>query len=191
MNVLDRLTQVPRAVQSIMPLVILDSLDVGTGGAVFAGPSIQGLFTGRRPRGRGVSACGGTSPRSRTAGTRGGNLPADAIPEQVGAVMLGLGQGFVLQCLLINGTGPDAYLAGVRALLTAAAAGTPDDGAVYAGRRAPACGRSAVCRTCSNRQLLMAGAALWKRSSVSCAAVKAAMSARVTAMPILSVPKNP
>ncbi|MET7401476.1 TetR/AcrR family transcriptional regulator [Dactylosporangium sp. NPDC005572] len=48
-----------------------------------------------------------------------GNLPADADPEHVGAAMLGLVQGFVLQHLLISGTGPAAYTAGVNALLPA------------------------------------------------------------------------
>ncbi|WP_320065542.1 TetR/AcrR family transcriptional regulator [Micromonospora sp. RTGN7] len=46
-----------------------------------------------------------------------GNLPADAVPDQVGAAMLALGQGFLLQNLLIADTSAPAYLDGVRALL--------------------------------------------------------------------------
>lgn len=47
-----------------------------------------------------------------------GRLPADAVPEQAGAAMLGLVQGFVLQRLLVGDTHADGYLAGVRALLS-------------------------------------------------------------------------
>jgi AcrR family transcriptional regulator len=54
-----------------------------------------------------------------------GNLPPDAVPEQVGAAMLSLGQGFVLQRLLISGTDPAGYLAGVTALLSPTTAGRP------------------------------------------------------------------
>jgi AcrR family transcriptional regulator len=50
-----------------------------------------------------------------------GNLPADARPEQVGAAMLGLVQGFLLQSLLLKDTTKPGYLAGVRALLRSAA----------------------------------------------------------------------
>ncbi|MGX6601505.1 TetR family transcriptional regulator C-terminal domain-containing protein [Micromonosporaceae bacterium Da 78-11] len=46
-----------------------------------------------------------------------GHLPATAVPEQVGAAMLGLTQGFLLQRVLITGTTVDAYAAGVQALL--------------------------------------------------------------------------
>jgi AcrR family transcriptional regulator len=46
-----------------------------------------------------------------------GRLPADAEPEQVGAAMLSLVQGFVLQRLLLSDTDADNYLAGVKALL--------------------------------------------------------------------------
>ena len=46
-----------------------------------------------------------------------GNLPPDAVPEQVGAAMLGLVQGFLLQRLLLADTTPADYLAGTRALL--------------------------------------------------------------------------
>ncbi|WP_250037622.1 TetR/AcrR family transcriptional regulator [Paractinoplanes maris] len=46
-----------------------------------------------------------------------GNLPAEAVPEQVGAAMLSLVQGFVLQSLLIDDTDPGDYIAGVRWLL--------------------------------------------------------------------------
>jgi AcrR family transcriptional regulator len=46
-----------------------------------------------------------------------GNLPADVAPEQVGAAMLSLVQGFLLQRLLISGTGVEDYLTGVNALL--------------------------------------------------------------------------
>jgi AcrR family transcriptional regulator len=52
-----------------------------------------------------------------------GQLGADAVPEQVGAAMLSLVQGFVLQRLLVAGTDTDGYLAGVRALLAPAALG--------------------------------------------------------------------
>jgi AcrR family transcriptional regulator len=52
-----------------------------------------------------------------------GLLAGDAEPEQVGAVLLGLVQGFVLQRLLITGTDIEGYLAGVRSLLAAAAPG--------------------------------------------------------------------
>jgi AcrR family transcriptional regulator len=50
-----------------------------------------------------------------------GNLPADARPEQVGAAMLALVQGFLLQRLLLADTTTRGYLAGVRALLESAA----------------------------------------------------------------------
>jgi AcrR family transcriptional regulator len=54
-----------------------------------------------------------------------GHLAADAVPEQVGAALLGLVQGFVLQRLLVAGTDTAGYLAGVRAMLaTVNAAGT-------------------------------------------------------------------
>jgi hypothetical protein len=46
-----------------------------------------------------------------------GGLAADAEPQQVGAALLSLVQGFVLQRLLVAGTDTDTYLAGVRALL--------------------------------------------------------------------------
>jgi AcrR family transcriptional regulator len=46
-----------------------------------------------------------------------GRLPADADLEQVGSAMLGLTQGFLLQSLLIPGTTPEGYIAGVEALL--------------------------------------------------------------------------
>ncbi|SNY23957.1 TetR/AcrR family transcriptional regulator [Paractinoplanes atraurantiacus] len=45
-----------------------------------------------------------------------GQLDAGAVPEQVGAAMLGLMQGFIVQRLLVDGTDPDDYLAGVKAL---------------------------------------------------------------------------
>jgi AcrR family transcriptional regulator len=48
-----------------------------------------------------------------------GNLAADADPDQVGAAMLSLVQGFLVQRLLINDTGMDGYLSGVNALLGA------------------------------------------------------------------------
>ncbi|MFF5075432.1 TetR/AcrR family transcriptional regulator [Actinoplanes sp. NPDC000266] len=47
-----------------------------------------------------------------------GNLPADAVPDEVGAAMLGLVQGFILQHLLVTDTDTGGYLAGVRVLLT-------------------------------------------------------------------------
>jgi AcrR family transcriptional regulator len=46
-----------------------------------------------------------------------GGLPATAVPEQVGAAMLGLTQGFLLQHLLLPGTTVTSYAAGVGALL--------------------------------------------------------------------------
>ncbi|MFC7531488.1 TetR/AcrR family transcriptional regulator [Actinoplanes sp. GCM10030250] len=58
-----------------------------------------------------------------------GNLPADADPDQVGAAMLSLVQGFMLQRLLINGTGIDGYLAGVNALLATPSASRPSSSA--------------------------------------------------------------
>jgi AcrR family transcriptional regulator len=51
-----------------------------------------------------------------------GHLPADTEPEQVGAAMLGLVQGFVVQRLLVADTEADNYLAGGRALLSVSAA---------------------------------------------------------------------
>jgi AcrR family transcriptional regulator len=61
-----------------------------------------------------------------------GNMPPDADPERVGAAMLGLAQGFVLQRLL-TGTEEADYLAGVHALLAFGAprapGATPADGA--------------------------------------------------------------
>lgn len=53
-----------------------------------------------------------------------GNLPADADPEQVGAAMLGLAQGFLLQRLLLSDTTAPYYAAGIRALLDPT--GTPE-----------------------------------------------------------------
>jgi AcrR family transcriptional regulator len=50
-----------------------------------------------------------------------GHLAADAVPEQVGAALLGLVQGFVLQRLLVADTDTAGYLAGVRALLATTA----------------------------------------------------------------------
>lgn len=52
-----------------------------------------------------------------------GNLPADVRPEQAGAAMLGLVQGFLLQRLLLADTTPPDYVAGVRALLAASTKG--------------------------------------------------------------------
>ncbi|HWS31372.1 MAG TPA: TetR/AcrR family transcriptional regulator [Actinoplanes sp.] len=49
-----------------------------------------------------------------------GHTPEDLVPEQAGAAMLSLVQGFVLQRLLVEGTSTDAYLAGVRGLLSSA-----------------------------------------------------------------------
>lgn len=49
-----------------------------------------------------------------------GNLPADARPEQLGAAMLGLIQGLVLQRLLLSDTSTAGYTAGVKALLAPA-----------------------------------------------------------------------
>ena len=47
-----------------------------------------------------------------------GNLSPDAVPEQVGAAMLGLTQGFLLQRLLVPDTSVAGYVSGLRALLT-------------------------------------------------------------------------
>ena len=47
-----------------------------------------------------------------------GNLPPDAEPEQVGAAMLSLVQGFILQRLLIKTTDTAGYLTGMTALLS-------------------------------------------------------------------------
>ncbi|GIF44575.1 TetR/AcrR family transcriptional regulator [Actinoplanes xinjiangensis] len=47
-----------------------------------------------------------------------GKLPADVVPEQIGAAMLSLVQGYILQRLLISDTDTEDYLAGVTALLT-------------------------------------------------------------------------
>ncbi|MEU8613016.1 TetR/AcrR family transcriptional regulator [Actinoplanes sp. NPDC048791] len=46
-----------------------------------------------------------------------GQLGAGAVPQQVGAAMLSLVQGFVLQRLLVADTDTAGYVAGVRALL--------------------------------------------------------------------------
>lgn len=52
-----------------------------------------------------------------------GHLSPDAVPEQVGAAMLGLLQGFIVQRLLITDTVAENYLAGVRDLLGGAGRG--------------------------------------------------------------------
>ncbi|GAA1657854.1 TetR/AcrR family transcriptional regulator [Actinoplanes couchii] len=46
-----------------------------------------------------------------------GNAPADLDPDQLGAAMLSLVQGYILQRLLLDGTSAVDYLAGVRGLL--------------------------------------------------------------------------
>ncbi|WP_027341654.1 TetR/AcrR family transcriptional regulator [Hamadaea tsunoensis] len=46
-----------------------------------------------------------------------GNLSPEAVPEQVGAAMFGLLQGFIVQRLLVSDTTPEGYLAGVHDLL--------------------------------------------------------------------------
>jgi AcrR family transcriptional regulator len=51
-----------------------------------------------------------------------GLIDADADPENVGSVLLGIVHAFALQRLLIPGTDPAQYLAGVRGLLAARAA---------------------------------------------------------------------
>jgi AcrR family transcriptional regulator len=51
-------------------------------------------------------------------GQAAGHLPADAVPEQLGAAMLSLVQGFILQRLLVTDTDTDGYLAGMTALLS-------------------------------------------------------------------------
>ncbi|MFC6015024.1 TetR/AcrR family transcriptional regulator [Plantactinospora solaniradicis] len=48
-----------------------------------------------------------------------GELPPDADPEAVGAVLLGLVQGFALQRLLAAGPDRKTYLSGLRAMLDA------------------------------------------------------------------------
>ncbi|MDI6102386.1 TetR/AcrR family transcriptional regulator [Actinoplanes sp. NEAU-A12] len=46
-----------------------------------------------------------------------GNLPAAVVPDQVGAAMLSLVQGYILQRLLLPGTDGAYYVAGMQALL--------------------------------------------------------------------------
>jgi AcrR family transcriptional regulator len=48
---------------------------------------------------------------------KAGHLSADTVPDHVGAAMLGLVQGFILQHLLLSGTQPADYTAGMAALL--------------------------------------------------------------------------
>jgi hypothetical protein len=55
-----------------------------------------------------------------------GLIDADADPENVGSVLLGIVHAFALQRLLIPGTDPAQYLAGVRGLLAARAATITD-----------------------------------------------------------------
>jgi AcrR family transcriptional regulator len=55
-----------------------------------------------------------------------GNLSARAVPDQVGAALLSLVQGFVLQRLLMNDTDVDGYLAGAAALFGRQFPGAPD-----------------------------------------------------------------
>jgi AcrR family transcriptional regulator len=55
-----------------------------------------------------------------------GHLPGEAVPEQVGAALMSLVQGFVLQRLLVADTDTHGYLAGVRALLGATVSGLDD-----------------------------------------------------------------
>ncbi|WP_433795815.1 TetR/AcrR family transcriptional regulator [Actinoplanes sp. CA-252034] len=47
-----------------------------------------------------------------------GNLPAEVTPDQVGAAMLSLVQGYILQRLLLPQTDAPYYVAGIRALLS-------------------------------------------------------------------------
>jgi AcrR family transcriptional regulator len=55
-----------------------------------------------------------------------GNLPADAVPEDAGAAMLSLVQGFLLQQVLLdNATTAEAYFAGAAALLGAGPSDQP------------------------------------------------------------------
>jgi AcrR family transcriptional regulator len=51
-------------------------------------------------------------------GQAAGNLSAGVAPEHVGAAMLSLVQGFLLQRLLVSDTDTDSYLAGMTALLS-------------------------------------------------------------------------
>lgn len=51
-------------------------------------------------------------------GQAAGTLPVDAAPEQMGAIMLSLVQGLILQRLLMTDTTTDGYLAGMNALLS-------------------------------------------------------------------------
>ncbi len=46
-----------------------------------------------------------------------GRLPAQADPEQVGAVLFGMVPGYIMQRLLVGGVDPATYRAGLRALL--------------------------------------------------------------------------
>ncbi|MBM2622081.1 TetR/AcrR family transcriptional regulator [Actinoplanes sp. LDG1-06] len=66
-----------------------------------------------------------------------GLLPADTDPDHVGAAMLGLVQGFVLQHLLISGTEPAAYTAGINALFAETAGATETVGAAVPADRTP------------------------------------------------------
>ncbi|MEU4626594.1 TetR/AcrR family transcriptional regulator [Actinoplanes sp. NPDC023801] len=71
-----------------------------------------------------------------------GNLPADAVPDQVGAAMLSLVQGYLLQRLLLPSTCAPDYVAGVRALLSPAGVpfrpAPPSPGPAASARPAPA-----------------------------------------------------
>lgn len=60
--------------------------------------------------------------RSRFAGVarraqESGQVPADADPDELGAVLFGLVPGYILQRLLLGDVSPETYQAGVRGLL--------------------------------------------------------------------------
>jgi AcrR family transcriptional regulator len=57
-------------------------------------------------------------------GQAAGTLPTDAVPEQMGAIMLSLVQGFIVQRLLVSDTTTDGYLAGMTALLSPTPSGS-------------------------------------------------------------------
>jgi hypothetical protein len=58
-------------------------------------------------------------------GQAAGTLPAGAVPEQMGATMLSLVQGFIVQRLLVRDTDTDGYLAGMTALLSTRSFSSP------------------------------------------------------------------
>ncbi|MEU8261666.1 TetR/AcrR family transcriptional regulator [Micromonospora sp. NPDC048999] len=90
----------------------LTRIAVQAWGEALRNPEIRGRANDAYRRLRGH--CAEVARRWQAAG----NLPIDAVPEHVGAAMLGLTQGFLLQHLLVEGTTAPDYLAGVHALLS-------------------------------------------------------------------------